>query len=174
MAVTDTAQHQLVAVYRWVLQSMVCRHCCPPTTTSLMCCQTVSWTRSQNRSWYGCVGASCQILPYTPTIGALPCSSMPHCAPSPHALPCSLSCPASAFILPCPAVKPALPLTSLCPYQICQICPPQLLDGITVASLKHASHPAPHPAQHIAVSSVILACTLHTLIACSGSSSLTP
>ncbi len=69
-----------------------------------------------------------------------------------------------SFVQPCCA-PPALPLTSLCPYQICQICPPQLLVDSTVVSLKRASHPAPHPAQHIAVSSVIIACTLHPLIA---------
>ena len=34
--------HQPIAVYRWVLQSMVCRRCCPPTTTSPMCCVTAS------------------------------------------------------------------------------------------------------------------------------------
>ena len=68
--------HQPIAVYRWALQSMVCRRCCPPTTTSLMCCLTASWTRSQNRSWCGCVGASCQMLPYTLTIGALPCPAL--------------------------------------------------------------------------------------------------
>lgn len=133
-----------------------------------MCCQTASWTRSQNRSWCGCVGAFCQTLPCTPTTGALPCTSLPQFTPFPHALPCSLFYPALAFILPCPAVKPALPQSSLCLYQICQICPLQLLVDITVASLKHASLPA----LHIALSSVILACTLHPLIACSGSSPL--
>ncbi len=119
------------------------------------------------------MGASCQILPCTPTTGALPCSSMAHCASFPRAHPCNLLCPALAFTFPCPAVQPALPLTSLCPYRICQMCPLQLLVDITVASLKHDSHPAPHPAQHIAVSSIILACTLHPLIASSGSVSLT-
>ena len=70
------------------------------------------------------MGAPCQILPCTPTTGALPCSLLPHCASFPHALSCNLLYPALIFILPCPAVKHALSLTSLSLYQI---CPLQLL-----------------------------------------------
>lgn len=112
--------HQPIAVYRWVLRSMVCRRCCPPTTTSLMCCLTASWTRSQNRSWCGCVGASCQILPYTLTIGALPCSLGPLCS--------FTSCPSLLFALPSPGLKFALPCCEACLAPDCTLPLPHLPD----------------------------------------------
>ena len=71
-------------------------------------------------------------------------------------MPSLAVCPALAFILPCPAVQPALPLTSLCRDQM---CPLQLL--VDCSQLEACLH---NPL-HIALSSVMLACTLHPLSA---------